>query len=46
MKQNISIWLTILISMVGIKAFAYDIEVKNEDGIKEREIRHGRQTAA
>ena len=33
MKQNISIWLTILVSMVGIKVFASDIEVKNEDGI-------------
>ena len=34
MKQlNISILLAVLMSMVGAKAFAYDIEVKNADGV-------------
>ena len=34
MKQVcITILLTLLISMVGAKAFAHDIEVKNSDGV-------------
>lgn len=33
-KQSfITILLTVLMSMVGAKAFAYDIEVKNDDGV-------------
>ena len=33
MKQNITFLLIILMSMVGAKASAYDIAVKNEDGV-------------
>ena len=32
-KYNISILLTVLMSMVGAKAFAYDIAVENADGV-------------
>lgn len=32
-KINISILLAMLMSMVGAKAFAHDIEVENEDGV-------------
>ena len=32
-KLNFTFLLTILMSMVGVKAFAYDIAVKNDDGV-------------
>ena len=32
-KLNITILLTVLLSMVGAKVFAHDIEVKNADGV-------------
>ena len=32
-KLRITIWATILMSMVGGKAFAYDIAVENADGV-------------
>ena len=32
-KKNITLLFTILISMVGIRAFAYDLKVENADGV-------------